>query len=191
VSDDLKLPKDVIARVALEAGKDAAKKALAGVLPEEDGALAQSASGEKSPEAQRAATLRRWKILAVVVLSLSVVIGVIGLVISYWQWFLFAGVLGLAGLYGYYRLRKRGAKSEAVSKPEPVAAKKLTTKAPVRVDAEDEAEALAEKRAQTEAARKQSAEERARQVEAKREARAVREQEVDDELAALKARLKK
>ena len=177
------LEKEILARAALAAGKDAAKRKLDEVLGEEspDAKATKDAPSSKS---------RRWKIAIIAVLVLALGIGVIGLMISYWQWFLAAGFLGLAGLYGYYRWRrrKRDAKAEAKTEVEAEAAPRAAKEAPkARVVPEEDQDAVALQALE----REKAARERARQAEAAREARAQVEAEVDEELAAMKARLKK
>ncbi len=178
---------ELAAKAAVAAGKDAATKAARGLLGDE----AKDEAGRRA---------RKWKLVAGLVLALCVVLGLIGLVLNYWLWFLGAGVLGLAGLFGYWRLRaKLAARREAKGIPEAAveasagatramaSAEGVAKPAARRVDAEGAADA--ERRA--EAAREARRLEAERDARARAEAEATREQEVDDELAAMKARLGK
>jgi hypothetical protein len=180
---------ELVAKAAVSAGRDAASRA------------ARQLIGDDEADASEATTKsRKWKIIAAVVLALCLVLGLIGLVLNYWLWFLAAGVLGLAGLFGYWRLRaKLAARREAKGIPEAAveasagaaramaSAEGVAKPAARRVDAEGAAEA--ERRA--EAAREARRLEAERDARARAEAEATREQEVDDELAAMKARLGK
>ncbi len=173
------LDKEILARAALAAGKDAAKRKLDEVLGDE-------APEKDAPKDEKSSKSRRWKIAIIAVLVLALGIGLVGLMISYWQWFLAAGVVGLAALYGYYRWRRRKRDTETEAEAE----------APARAAKEEPKARVAPLEDQDEVAlraleREKAARERARQAEAAREARAQMEQEVDDELAAMKARLKK
>jgi hypothetical protein len=178
-SDVADLDKEILARAALAAGKDAAKRKLDEVLGDE-------APEKDAPKDEKSSKSRRWKIAIIAVLVLALGIGLVGLMISYWQWFLAAGVVGLAALYGYYRWRRRKRDTETEAEAE----------APARAAKEEPKARVAPLEDQDEVAlraleREKAARERARQAEAAREARAQMEQEVDDELAAMKARLKK
>lgn len=178
---------ELAAKAAVAAGKDAATRAARGLLGDDDAGKTDATS-----------KARKWKLIAGAVLALCVVLGLIGLVLNYWLWFLAAGVIGLAGLFGYWRLRaKLAARREAKGLPETAvdasAAKAMASAESVakpaarRVDAEGAADA--ERRA--EAAREARRLEAERDARARAEAEATREQEVDDELAAMKARLGK
>jgi hypothetical protein len=178
-SDVADLDKEILARAALAAGKDAAKRKLDEVLGDE-------APEKGAPKDEKSSKSRRWKIAIIAVLVLALGIGLVGLMISYWQWFLAAGVVGLATLYGYYRWRrrKRDTKTEAEAEAPARAAKEEPKARVAPLEDQDEVALRALER-------EKAARERARQAEAAREARAQVEQEVDDELAAMKARLKK
>lgn len=186
MADLKKLTDDVATRAAIDAGKQAARKALDGILPpDEDAPLA----GKDLPKSSR-----KWWIIASVVAAVLVVIGVIGLVMAYWQWFLVAGVVALAGLYGYSRLRRRraGSRKEASAKKTTVAPESKREKEAVskpRIAEDDSSRAATKQRLADEERLRQLEAERERAVE--REARAERESEVDAELAAMKARIKR
>ena len=146
-------------------------------------------SGEKGKESRS----RRWWIILGVIAAVLIVVGVIGLVLTYWKWFLLAGVLGLGALYGYYRARSR--LRDRKKKPTE------STSAPkVRVETTSKTtESTPEDRTEKERATKERAAdiarlrelEAARDAAAEREAHEAREREVDDELAAMKARIKR
>lgn len=177
MSDLDRLTQEAATKAAVAVGRDAAKRAVDELLSGED----TNASAEESAADSKN---RRWKIIGAVVLGLCLVVGVLGLLLHYWLYFLAAGLLGVGGLVGWSRLRKRmGARQ--LSKGTAKAASKESAPAlePVRVRLEapeDDAAKAAIRRAKTEA-----------EAQALEEAHAVREQEVDDELAAMKARLKR
>ena len=171
MTDFKKLAEDATARAALAAGKDAAKRAVDGLLSEGSEANAQSAEAKKT---------RRWKLIAISILSVCVIVGFIGLLLNYWYWFLAIGLLGIAGLYARHRLRRRLAEkpaAPATAVTEPVAKKRIAAN-PIGSDSPsadlENARAIATARSKAQV-----------------EARAIAEQEVDEELAAMKARLKK
>lgn len=167
MADLKKLAEDATTKAMIAAGKDAAKRAAQDLLSSDADREA------KEVEDPQASKKRRTKLIVLGVLGLFVFIGLVGLLLNYWQWFLALGVLGMGGLYGYYKLRARRAlkqKDEAT-----------------RVEAAKQAEVeVAE-----ETARLAAAEERTRDARALAEARAAEAQAVDDELAAMKARIKK
>src|SRR5436190_12003026 len=101
MADRKNLGEDAATVALLAAGKDAAKRAALDLLSTDEERAAKQA------EDARASKQRRWKLLGGGVLVLCVIIGVIGMLVSYWQWFLLAGVLGLGGMFGWWRLRKR------------------------------------------------------------------------------------
>ncbi len=167
-----RLTHDAAAKAALTVGKDAAKQAVERLL-----------DGEASPADKKdASKSRRWKVIALAVLGLCLFLGLVGMVLNYWVWFFGAGVVGLAGLYGYYRLRKRlGRPKEGLAEGEPPSQARQALRVAAPVEEPKPAEPTPE-------ARRAEAKARARAME---EARAQQEQQVEDELAALKARMKK
>jgi hypothetical protein len=180
MADLKRLAEDATTRAAIAAGKDAAKRALDDII------LSDDEKAKRETEKAEVQKSRRWKYIALAVLGLCLVVGVIGLVLSYWQYFLLAGVLGVGALYGWWRFRKSRAatveaKVETTEAPPAVAAK--TSAEPVRVAKEPEVDAAAERAAAAQAARERA--------EVQREARAEAERQIDDELAQMKARLKK
>ncbi len=173
MTDLKRLADDPTTQAAIAVGRDAAKRAVDELLSGDDASVPQTEKAEASKS-------RRWKLIAMGVLGLFLVVGLIGLLLSYWYWFLGAGVLGVAGLVGYSRLKSRIAK-RSLPKEEP---KVEAIAAPsVRVSKVADAEPAPS----SAEARRAEVESRARAL---AEAQAVREQEVDEELAAMKARLK-
>lgn len=169
-ADPKKVVDELTAKAALSAGRDAARRAVEDLLSSDEEKAEREA--ERAAQAKR----RRKKLLAWIVAGAILAIGLVGMMIHYWQWFILAGLVGLAGLYGWHRLKKRlrrpapdGATAEAPRALEP---KKLRVTEP-----EPSAEELRERRA--------------REAVARAEARVAERHEVDDELAELKARLKK
>jgi nitrate reductase NapE component len=155
-------------------GRDAAKRAVDQLLSGDD----KIAVKEEKPEEAKS---RRWKTIALVVLGLFLVVGVVGLLLHYWMYFLLAGALGVAGLIGWSRLRKPRSAAEPLKESEkehalPVEKARVSAK----VDPEVAALSLAKKRAEAELKAQELV-----------EAEATREHELDEELAAMKARLKK
>lgn len=100
MSDLDKATDELAARAALAAGKEAAGR-LAARLTSED------AAPERGSPSAAPRTSRRAKLIAIGLLALLVLVGLLGLVVSYWHWFLLIGLAGLLGLYGWHRLRKR------------------------------------------------------------------------------------
>jgi hypothetical protein len=183
--EDLK--KELASRAALVAGKDAAKRFAEDLLT----------SDEEKKAKEAASKSRRTKYLAYGVVGLLLVLGAVGLVLSYWQYFLLAGLLGVAGLYGYFRLRGRlgTSKAELETKelrvgeqaPKALAPKQSLTRE--ARDAEIARAALAEEEAHL--AELRAREEAAKMRALREEQRRADEQAIDDELSAMKARLKK
>jgi hypothetical protein len=164
VSERDKSVEDAAARAVLAMGKEAARRAVDGALSEGEEPVADEA------ERARASKRRRWKLIAIGVLALFLVVGVVGMLISYWQYFLLAGLVGIAGLFGWWRVRRRLAERKKnrieVAAPIVEQAPKVQVRAAETQDSERDARALAE-------------------------AEAVREQSIEDELAELKARVKR
>jgi hypothetical protein len=170
VTDFNKLAQDATARAALAAGKDAAKRAV-------DDLLSDGKTGEENAQSAAAKKAKRWRLIAISVLGAFVVIGLVGLLLNYWYWFLAIGLLGIAGLYARHRLRRRLAEKAPATTAQsaPTDQKRIAPKLvseQLRPSEETRSEVAARSRAQA-------------------EARALAEQEVDEELAAMKARLKK
>jgi hypothetical protein len=188
MSELKRLAEDASKDAMLTAGKDAAKRAAADLF------LSDEERAAKEAEEAAATKKRRTKWLVLGVLGLFVVIGVLGMVMSYWHYFLAAGLLGLAGLYARSRLKQRLAAKRA--------AEGLRIEAPgssADADADSEGEQPRRKATATDdddaatRARDGRAQQARREREARSlaEARAAEEQDVEDELAAMKARLDK
>jgi hypothetical protein len=161
------------AAVALALGRDAAKRAVEDLLSGDE------ERADEAAERAAASKSRRNKLIVYGVVGLLVLVGLFGMVVSYWQWFLLAGLLAVLGLYGWSRLRKRlraGSRAKAGDARIESAASQLPM--------QEQRDASG----QREGARVR-AEERARDAQALEEASAVAEREIEDELAAMKARL--
>jgi hypothetical protein len=198
-----KLAEEAMAKAMLSAGKDAAKKAAFDLLSTDEERAAVEAEGEEKAAAVKK---RRVKWIVLGVLGLCVVIGVLGLMMSYWHYFLAAGLLGLAAFYGRWRWRRsRAAKEKAEPSEDEPSKKERAKEEPskkgqvqreergepkraLRIEqeaGEDDDKAVAEAEARSASA---SAAAQAREAGARAEAEAA---EIEDELSALKARLKK
>ena len=165
MSDIRKLADDLTTKAAIEAGKGALSDAVDDLLSSDE------EKERKEAERKAKSKSRRNKLILYGVIGLLIVVGVLGFVASYWHWFLIAGLLGAGGVYGWSRLKKRFGK-EKDDEPEEIAQEE----APKRVEIEPE-DPEEQKAARLHAAR------------ARAEAEAVEEQAIDDELAAMKARL--
>lgn len=101
-------------KATLVAARDAASKAL------DDALMSDEERRERKVADAAALKRKRQKRIAIGVVGLLLVLGIVGLVISYWHWFLLAGLVGLLALYGRHRWRKsRSAKeSPTVEKSE-------------------------------------------------------------------------
>lgn len=178
-----KLTDDLTTKAALAAGKNAAKRAVESLLSSDEEKAKQ--------EAERAAKSKsgRNKLIAYGVVGLLILVGLFGMLVSYWQWFLLLGLLSAGGLYGWYRLRKRfRAKKDGDSEANEAAAKRGTSQ--LRVS-DDESDNATHDRQQARVRPQDLAEQRAQQAAAREQASAVEEREIEDELAAMKARLDK
>jgi hypothetical protein len=169
-----RLADEAATKAAVAVGRDAAKRAVSQLLQGETPAAPDSEG--TTPKA------RRWKLLAFVLLGLCLFVGVVGMVLNYWVWFLGAGVLGFGALYGWWRLRKRLALRSPAATP---AAESASAAQRLRVSPEA---AAPEPTQPTAAERRAELVSRARAL---AEARAADEQQVEEELAALKSRMKK
>lgn len=184
MSEHERTPDELAAQAALAAGRQYAERAVHGLVSSE----VDEDDSDATPEAPT--KRRRFKLVAFGVVALLIVLGALGMVVSYWHWFLLAGVLGAVGLYGWYRVRKRlkaGQRNQlhaevgSRTQGEARAARAEETEPAHRVDAEASGPSHA-------AALRQAQEQRAR---ARREAAAAEEQGIDEEIEAMKARLGK
>lgn len=150
---------ELTTKATFRAARDAASKAI------DDALLTDEERAQRKAVEVADAKRKRSKTIAIGVVGLLLVLGIIGLVVSYWQWFLLAGLVGLGALYARYRWRKRrGEKKLRVSD-----ASSATRSAPPR-------------KAVSPPARVAPAPEPMTQKD---------EQSIEEELAALKARVKK
>lgn len=115
MSDLKKAAEELGATAALSQAKRAAGRALEDAFSTDEEREAREA---REAEEQKK---KRRKLLLYGVVGLFLVLGAVGLVLNYWQYFLLAGVVGLLGLYGRHRWRKRRApkQSPAASKKAP------------------------------------------------------------------------
>jgi hypothetical protein len=162
------LLEDAATEQVLAAGKGAAKRAVLDLLSSDEERSKRDAENEKASQQ------RRRKLIVGGVIVLFLVIGIIGMLVSYWQWFLLLGLVGVAAFIGWRWIRRRvGApkkKGEAVRVEAPPAPE-ATTRAP-RIS-------------------QREAEEKERDARARAEAEAAKEQAaVEDELAQMKARIR-
>jgi Flp pilus assembly protein TadB len=97
VGERKKVVDDLTAKAVSAAGRNAARRALDDLVSSDEG------RAERAVDSKR----RRRKLIAYAIVGLLLVLGILGLVVSYWQWFILAGVVGLVGIYGWYLLRKR------------------------------------------------------------------------------------
>ena len=159
MADTNKLLDDATANALLTAGKHAAERAARDLLSTDEERAARQA------EEARATKKRRWKLVAMGVLGLCVVIGVIGMLLSYWHWFLLLGLAGIASLLGWRWLgRRMAARKERAAKRIAPPSSELAQKA---IAAPPEARKATDALAEAE----------------------LSEEEVEEELAALKARV--
>lgn len=171
-----KLSDELTSKAAAAAGRRAAKRAIDDLLSTDE--------DRAEREAERATTSksRRNKLILYGVIGLLLVVGTIGMVLNYWHWFILAGLFGVAGLYAWRAISKRRA---AKSVPEAVRVEAPPAEAPVaEAKVEEDVEAKRERMLAMQR-------EREREASARAEADAVEQQEIDDELAAMKARLRK
>lgn len=144
---------------ALRAGKDAARRAF------EDLTLSDEERAARDAAEAQAAKTRRWKLVAIGVVGLCLVVGVIGMLASLWPYFLGAGIVAALAFLGWLRV-----------KPKLTARKVRIAKEAAAADAADKARAAA-------AAAKA-------ELVARERAAVEREQALEDELAALKRQAK-
>jgi hypothetical protein len=128
----------------------------------DDAMLSDEDRAKKRAEETSLARSKRNKRIAIGVIGGLLVIGVIGLMINYWYWAL---LLGLVGAAGWYARRRWRARSTSRKKPdEPVAKAKAPSEAPARKVRVEPPPARIEEPS---------------------------DESIDDDLAALKARMKR
>jgi hypothetical protein len=167
VTDLKKQAEDAARKAMAEAGKDAAKRAALGLFSSDDNAAAEPSDEEPG------SNKTRNKLILLGVLGLFVVIGVLGMLMSYWHWFLALGVAGIGGLYLRRRIASR------------LAARREDEKARVEVSRVEDQEHAKKQ------ARQGEAKTRTQNARAVIEAEADEAQAIEDEFQELKARLDK
>jgi hypothetical protein len=179
VSDLRRTSDELATKAALAAGRDAAGRAMDDLLSTDE------EKAEKAATRDHASKSRRTKLIAYAVVGLLLVLGIVGFVLSYWQWFLLLGLAGVVGVVGWHRLRKR----LKAGKGEPLAAMGSNEGRGVKTQAASEALLGAPRQpARMQAARGRQARDDAR---VRDELRTAEEEAVEEELAAMKARLNK
>jgi hypothetical protein len=178
VTDLEKSAHAIMAQAALDEGKQAATKALGSFLSD-DG---EARSGKAEPRA--APKSRRNKIIVLGVVALLLLVGLVGLALRFWYWFLLLGLLGVGVLYGRHRWRKRLRSKETKGAAVSGARAKRDASAAAATGA-------LERDAQPGRRIEQAREDRLRDALAQEQAQAREQEEVEDELQALKAKLDK
>lgn len=162
-----------MARALLEAGKDKAKRAL------EDFTLTDEERAARDAERERETKLGRYKWIAIGIGGLLVVISLFFLLAKLWVYVLLLAVLGAIGFGVYHYVRPRvSAKYDALVDPK----EKPELSAKV-IDVETVPESRPESRP---AGREEP---RSKIEQPPRETAAEQEKRIDDELAALKAKV--
>ena len=172
MSDFKKLRDEAAAKAALSTVKDAARRAFDDLtMSDEDKALREA-------ERAREAKLRKWKLIGGAVVAVLALLAILSILAKLWAWIV--GLALLAGLaYAVYFFvwpklfgpKVRVEVEATPAPPEPVRAPRE------ELEPEVEAEAQREQEAEAEAARAR--------------AKVLQERAIDDELAALKAKVKK
>jgi Flp pilus assembly protein TadB len=153
-----KITDELASKAVVAATKDAAKRTVEDLLATDE------ERAEREAERAASSKSRRNKLIIYGVLGSLLVVGLVGMVLNYWYWFILLGVAGLAGVYAWRKLIKhRAAKKARIEEPIEAPAKKHIADADARAG---EARALAE-------------------------AEVEEEQQIEDELAAMKARIRK
>ncbi|MEM1033366.1 MAG: hypothetical protein AAGN82_23735 [Myxococcota bacterium] len=187
------LKDELTSRAVGTAGRDAARRAVEDLLLSDD---------EKAARAQAELATRkrrRQKLLLYGVIGILLVVGVLGFLVSYWPYFLLAGGLGVAGLYGRHRWRQRKEaralassdeteKTTAAVTEDEGAARRIDVTPPRPKSTRPEAKSKATVRGDGDPGPSASTE--AADATARAEAAALEAQEIEDELAAMKARLR-
>ena len=103
MADFDKMTDDLADKAALATGVNAAKRAL------QDALLSDEERAARKVELERTSKSRRNKLIAYGVIAVLLVVGVVGLALTYWYLFLLAGLLGVGAIYARGRLRARRA----------------------------------------------------------------------------------
>lgn len=119
---------ELTAKAAFSAAKQAAERAL------EDALSSDEERAQRKVEQAALAKRKRTKLIVLGVVGFLLVLGVIGMVLSYWHWFLLLGLVGLLALYGRHRWRaRREEKQETAASAPAEAAAPRALEPPVRV----------------------------------------------------------
>ena len=100
MNDLKKAANELSAKAAFSAAKDAAQRAIDDVLSTEE------ERAQRKAERAELARKKRNKWIALGVVGLLLLLGVLGLALHFWHWFLLAGIVALAALYGRHRWRR-------------------------------------------------------------------------------------
>ena len=101
MADPKDLKRELTTRALLEAGKDAAKRAI------EDFTLTDDEKAARDAERAEAAKRRRWKWIAIGVVGLVLVISLIFLLAKIWMWILGFALLAAASVAIYFYARRK------------------------------------------------------------------------------------
>ena len=154
---------DLRAKAAFAVAKHAVERAL------DDAMLSDEERAKRRAEQDALARGKRNKRIAQIVIGGLLVIGLIGLILNYWYWALLLGFVGAGGWYVRRRWRARRAerkkepKKETKKEPEPAALPEAPTRKRVKIVEPEPAPAAAE----------------------------ISESSIDEDIAELKARMKR
>jgi len=172
VADFKKLADQASAKAALDAAKGAARRAFDDLtMSDEDKAL-------RAAEEEKQARIRKWKWIAGGVVAVLVFLAVMSILAKLWAWIVLLAVIAVVGYAGFWfvtsKLKPKVEVAEVREKKELPAA---------RIEAPAETEDFEARAREAEQAERRAAD--ARRAEA-----AAKEQAIEDELAALKAKNK-
>ena len=128
----------------------------------DDAMLSDEERAKRSAEEAALARGNRNKRIAQIVIGGLILIGLIGLILNYWYWALLLGLVGAGGWYLRRRWRARKKTKPEKSKPEPAALREAPARKRVKIEPKPEPEAAE-----------------------------IPEESIDEDLAELKARLKR
>jgi hypothetical protein len=171
MADLEKLRDEAAARAALSTVKNAARRAL------DDLTMSDEEKAAREAERARASRVGRWKLIAGGVVAVLALLALLSLLAKLWAWLVGLALVAALAYAGYFYLRPklfgRKVRVELGSKAPPVDERPAQ---PEAIDPALAAEALRKQEAEAEAARAR--------------AKVLREQAIDDELAALKSKVK-
>jgi hypothetical protein len=172
VADFKKLRGQASAKAALGAAKDAARRAF------DDLTMTDEQKAIRAAEEAQQARIRKWKWIAGGVVAVLVFLAVMSILAKLWAWIVLLAVIAAVGYAGFWfvtsKLKPKVEVAEVREKRELPAA---------RIEAPEEAEDFEAREREAEQAERHAAE-------ARRAAAAAKEQAIEDELAALKAKNK-